>query len=265
MVMYVPKHAIRVSPKDTLRCSVWSKGASYDLYVRYVLMLDDGTVVPGMQFINQGGGFNKATANYKMTDGWLLSVALLNSFSGYAGFSYAVAELVREEDGTNYGQIALVQGLTSQVRQLTWPGFNPGGSMDFSERIDQITSSGSAGAQLTITLPVGSLNEIMSLRISHATSSTVANRRMVLIIDDGTDTGIIWRKASGDVQTASSTRQYYWGRGEGPFVVPLTSLYHPLPLIKVRGGFRIRTAVENRQGNDSAMTYWLGLRRQVET
>jgi len=58
VVMYVPKHAIRVSPKDILRCSVWSKGASYDLYVRYVLMLDDGTVVPGMQFINQGGGFN---------------------------------------------------------------------------------------------------------------------------------------------------------------------------------------------------------------
>ena len=263
--MYVPKHAIRVSPKDILRCSVWSKGSSYDLYVRYVLMLDDGTIVPGLEFINQAGSFTKKTADYKMTDGWLMSVALLNSFSGYAGFSYAVAELVREEDGANYGQIALVQGLTSQVRQLTWPGFNPGGSMDFSERIDSITSSGSAGAQLTITLPAGSLNEIMSIRIAYTSSATAANRRMVIVIDDGADTGIVWRKVSNYVQTASLSRQYFWGRGEGLFYQTGSYVTDKLPLIKFRGGFRIRTVIENLQGNDSALTYYLGLRRQVET
>src|SRR3990172_5361243 len=126
----LPSHALRVSPKDTLLCSLISKDASYDALIRALIVLDDGEVIPIADVLLATGSWTKDTKQIPLTDGWLISVSVKSAAAPDPGGAFAIVELARQETADNLGQIALVHGYLSTNRSVSWPGVSPTSSID---------------------------------------------------------------------------------------------------------------------------------------
>ncbi|GIV04115.1 MAG: hypothetical protein KatS3mg015_2945 [Fimbriimonadales bacterium] len=113
----------------------------------------------------------------------------------------------------------------------------------------------SAGSEATVTIPAGSVRRIVSVQFTLVTSATAANRRVVVIVDDGTNE--LFRVASPTDQTASITGRYSFvpGLGGSPSYQAVAASNNVCilpgpPGLALLPGYRIRTTTNNLQAGD---------------
>lgn len=107
-----------------------------------------------------------------------------------------------------------------------------------------------AGAELVaFTVPAGQVWELQSLRFSLVADATVANRRVHLVFDDGTN--ILAKVPVLSAQAASLTWAYSFVREADNAAVQSLEVVTRLPRLVLPSGFRVRTVTENLQAGDN--------------
>ncbi len=106
-----------------------------------------------------------------------------------------------------------------------------------------------AGAEVSITVPARRRWKIHSIRFSLVTDSTVIDRTIALLFDDGANTFLA--SASPTVQPASTTKHYYFSCMGAPEINPLLLSLNPIPCISLSAGYRILTGTTNIQDGDN--------------
>jgi len=107
-----------------------------------------------------------------------------------------------------------------------------------------------AGAEVSVTVDQGRLWIVHSIRIVLVTDATVANRFLVLQLDDGTS--VFFEATSSVAHAASATVSYlfssagFWNQLGGTLLG--SGLFVPCVLLR---GFRIRTATAGLQAGDN--------------
>lgn len=113
-----------------------------------------------------------------------------------------------------------------------------------------LVATPAAGAEWVITGPGQGLWRVVSVAFTLTTDATVANRGVVLVVDDGTT--VIARTGAGAVQAASLTQNYgaavgtHTGAAGTALNVPLHNPYGVL----LQPGWRLRTETVNLQAGD---------------
>ena len=145
----------------------------------------------------------------------------------------------------------LSAGYLTDSKTITWP---PGVFEGFTEGpgyIRLVTGSDpAAGSEVSITVPTNAVWRLRSLRLRLDTDSTVANRRVALVVDDGST--VAFTKLSPAVQAESLTRYYNFNFGlgyeEGDFTADTISI--GINDLIIPEGWRIRTITANLQAGD---------------
>lgn len=153
---------------------------------------------------------------------------------------------------TNFPCLLLAAGYVTEHRHLTWPPGIFEHSVDGAGRLRSITGTDpAAGTQILETVPTNARWKLKTLRILLTTNGTVANRRLIVIIDDGAIE--IWRVRTPVDQTASTARNYLYSMGRQKDTAFVTDEIHlPLPddLVLFQG-WRVRTITDNMQAGDN--------------
>lgn len=106
------------------------------------------------------------------------------------------------------------------------------------------------GAEWTHTVPTNCRQQPISLRWTLTTNATVANRQVIVIIDDGTN--IFWSGTAPAVQAASLTHAYILSTAPrlDSIAPPVGAVQQHIPLptgLEISENFRIRLATANFQ------------------
>ena len=260
----LPSHALRVSPKDTLLCSLISKDAAYDGLIRALIMLDDGEIIPIADIILATGSWTKDTKQIPLTDGWLISVSVKSAAAPDPGGAFAIVELARQETADNLGQIALVHGYLSTNRSVSWPGVSPTSSLDAGPYPDHIAvTDPAAGAGITYTIPTNRVIHLEAIHFKLVTDANAASRQVQLIIDTGSSSLFIWRRFCSVTQAASLTRYYNAGFGETADAEVSDNITMPYPPLSLIGGWRMLLTISNIQVGDQVSGFKVKGRVQI--
>jgi len=145
--------------------------------------------------------------------------------------------------------LQLFSGYVSGGRPLTWP---PG---VFEEPLSgpgyKYSLAGtdpSAGGEISQTVPTNACWRLRSIRFSLTTDATVADRRVSLLIDDGTNE--LFRIIAPATQGANLTRHYVFAP-HGLDTTRNDHIYAQIPGdLRLFQRWRIRTATSNLQTGD---------------
>lgn len=115
-----------------------------------------------------------------------------------------------------------------------------------------IPSNPAAGADVSVSAPVGKSWDLLAARITLVTAAAVANRQVAFSLDDGTTT--FWKWTAGVTQAASLTRVYQFLRSLNSEVdrsAVNNEVYEPLDddLLLLQG-WRLRTGTIGIQAAD---------------
>lgn len=141
-------------------------------------------------------------------------------------------------------------------------GVGPSGSVTANLAIngtDEVVSTGPAldvsnaapvaGADWTYTVPAGQSLSVETLQFSLVTGVTVANRTVMVIIDDGANE--LWRWVSPVVQAATTTVEYVGAQSSVEYGAVRNGVEaFELPSIVLGPGYRVRTITTNIQATD---------------
>ena len=107
-----------------------------------------------------------------------------------------------------------------------------------------------AGAEISETVPTGKRWRVLGLQFSLVTSATVANREVVIVVDDGTNT--LFQSPSGANHAASLTWAYSAAAVGQPVAGATATTVRQInfPPLLLPAGARIRTATTNIQAGD---------------
>lgn len=106
-----------------------------------------------------------------------------------------------------------------------------------------------ADTEISYTIPAGTVTKLLALSVSLVTDANAANRRVGIILDDGTTE--FFRSMSPSDHAASLTWRYSAGMGAPGFAIQNLSVGLYLPDITLFPGYRIRTTTLNRQATDN--------------
>lgn len=107
-----------------------------------------------------------------------------------------------------------------------------------------------AGAELiAFTVPAGQVWELQTLRFTLVTSATVANRRVHLVFDDGTN--VLAKVPVLSDHAASLTWSYTFAREADNVTVQGLEVVSRMPRLLLPAGFRVRTLTDNLQVGDN--------------
>jgi len=152
------------------------------------------------------------------------------------------------------GGIALYRlcaGYVEGPRALTWPpGFHEPmvGGRGYLRTVTGTDPA--AGSEISETVPTNARWRLLAIRFELVTSTTVATRRVNLVIDDGSDT--IFERESPATQAADLTRRYNFaavGYAETAFTSDDVVL--GIPALILPQGYRVRTSTTNLQSGDN--------------
>ena len=116
-------------------------------------------------------------------------------------------------------------------------------SLGTASKGDAVTLQGSdpaAGAEWSETVPTGKVWKLLAVRAALVTSAVAGNRRVSIVIDDGTN--IIFAARDESVQAASLTHTYYGTLAEARAVAD-TDHYVQIPDgLWLAAGYRVRSS-----------------------
>ena len=144
----------------------------------------------------------------------------------------------------------LSAGYLTDSKTITWP---PGVFEGFTEGAGLIRvvtgSDPAAGSEISITVPTNVRWRLISIQFSLTTDSTVADRRVILMLDDGAS---IFCTIAANYQQAENLTQTYVFMVGGEMTTSIGGMIQsrlPNPTILFQG-YRIRTSTVNLQAGD---------------
>lgn len=187
--------------------------------------------------------------------GWLDTVAVFdNSAALRRGHCYITVTVERSSGADQTPQAVLLSGYVTAVRSLGYPDGPKESSTEGPGLIRTIVGTNpAAGVEIVETVPTNAIYSIQSVRFMFATGTTVINRRVNVLFDDGAN--IISIVGSATDQAANDNRFYCFYAGYGPIIINLVNAgffyaVHALPLLRLHAGYSIRTSTQNLQAGD---------------
>lgn len=262
---YMPPPAMAYVPAGAfLRLGFWANTVGIVVNVVGQLLLRDGSVSL-FKFTKVGvGGLNEQVGRFPMSEGWILNCCV------------HVTSVVQEQ-GRLYTRVHLTAGNTvnspiiaSLISNYTISNYTP--SFPNSDNMPSLFNNGFARIRVPTgtTTPVGTDFSIIiasierwrvfSVRATLATDANVADRRVHLILETFTDE--IFDLVCQDVQTAGTTKKYYWLGIGTAWPTQDNCIYTPFPqgIWAVSSG-HIRASTTNLQVGDQ----WTDTKAWVET
>lgn len=237
--------------EDTLRINSYGSLAAVTLAIEGRLISDEECLVP---FADQ----HFPSSNRSLVQSFVrLNDGLLNGFQVRAavgtpkrGQVFVTAELVRGIGPTVQSLGILAAGYVGNGEPLTWPGTPIMTSVDGPGYLRSVNNAQpGAGADWTITVPVGARWRPIALLASLATSATVATRQAQILLDDGAN--VFAQMSGNDGQAASLTFAYTLASSNGVGAMAPTDALIPLPDWTVLlAGYRIRSSTLSIQAAD---------------
>lgn len=117
-------------------------------------------------------------------------------------------------------------------------------------RIRSITGTDpAAGAEISETVPARRRWKLTGILFTLATDAAAANRRVILVIDNGTNT--IYALPSDTLQTASQARLYLFTPQPVAQFQIVNDFFLPLPILSLAPGYQIFTNTTALQAGDN--------------
>lgn len=238
-----------VSGEDHLQVRVFNTAAVTLGIVGRMLMID-GRIAPFAESFTPATSGALDTKIIALPEGWLLNVAVIVT-NGTPTVSNCLA-LLRVVHGLSASAQALgtlAQGQVTASSEVTWPLSSAVASSSAAlagiglPRII-VGTNPAANTEITETVPAGKIWRLRSIRFTFVCSAAVANREVVLLMDDGAN--IISNEPIGVAQTASQTFVYTFGH-HAPTVTGAQAIVRavPIPDFLLPAGARFRTSTSN--------------------
>lgn len=161
-------------------------------------------------------------------------------------------KFVLQRGGLNVQQLTqtICQGYVTEYTSLFWPSAQTDYELAGRGSIRSITgATPAAGAEVTETVPTGAAWRLISWSMILTTSSTVANRTVRLLIDDGTN--FFYAVTEPQVIAASTPALCVFFDGATHSALANNAPIAPLPSNnRLAAGYRIRTSSLSLQAND---------------
>lgn len=238
--------------EESLRVHSFNAAPGVTLALEGRLLTPTGDIVPVSGPMATTTDRAMQTAPHALGAGWLLNLSVrATAGAPRVGQCYVVVEVVRGQTGAFQSLGAILEGYVTDTTPLVWPGAVCRSSADGPGVIRSITGSDpAANAEFSETVPTNARWRLLGVDVALVTDANVANREVVLTIDDGA--AIVAEIAAGTAQAASLTRRYSFARGVqrgGP--AASTIINAPIPDAILMGGYRVRSATANIQAGDN--------------
>lgn len=261
-----PPSALYVGLNDQLRVFQFSHFTTlFQVQVDIRLLLPDGTIQVQTEFVNVGGSYTTGFNDFKMAEGFLLSVDVRsNQAQVPRGAVFINLVLLRNVGGGNTLQLALSRGYCTLFSPVTWPALPP----DFPTLkpgaiFVQTVGNPAAGVDWSIAINGNARWRVAAVRATLTTAVAVANRSAILqFVQAG---NVAYNAAAAPVQAASLTWVYNWGAGVTTLLAtvgsttPNVETSTPVDLW-LAPGMTIQTVTQNIQAADQ----WSGITLLVE-
>ena len=219
--------------------------ASVVIGIRGRMMLNDGTVRPLQTSFSVSSNRAFATTYFNPGEGWLLSlVVYVVAGTPSRGQVYVHVGIYRGLDGFDSIVQTLAADYVEQTLGVSWPGGPIRGSTEGNGMPRSIAGTNpAAGAEISEAVPANARWLLRAMTAALVTDGTGANRRVHLVVDDGTN--ILFRSVAGSNQTATLTHQYNIGAHGLTAAVIALEQFIPIPInLLLIQTWRVRTATD---------------------
>jgi len=234
--------ALYVTGEDRIRIRSFCGLAGVTLTLEARVLRLDGSISPQQEPHITNALRTEVTSTHAIGEGWLQHLNVRATVgTPRRGQCFVIVDLVRGQTGGVTPLGVLLQGYAKDTTGLAWPGMLHSDSADGPGCIRSITGTDpAAGVEVSETVPANARWRLLGVDVALVTDATVANREVVLVLDDGVLP--LAEIASGTAQAASLTRRYSFAVGvqRGAGAVS-TIINAPIPDGFLMGGHRIRT------------------------
>lgn len=242
----VPDYAIRVSPRDYLNARVIGVATANDVYLRYEILLDDGTTVQGLEFVNIITADTITTKSVQLTDGWLIRASLQAGSVPVTGQMYGVVDVTKSETGLAGVQVTIVRGYLSSNVAVAWPTSYPFSPEEINAFKGVIAGANpAAGANFAVAIPAYAVFEVSSIHFRLTTSAVAATRTVSVGLDAGAATDPYVEKVCAVNQAESLTYDYNFYHGAQADVLVGTTIMGNFPVKLLDWADRVTITVAN--------------------
>jgi hypothetical protein len=251
--------------EDNLRLATWNSRPASTIVCSGRILRDTGEILPFRHEIALTTTRLIQRTLLPLGPGALLNVVVAMNNNVASGTTFAKLEVVRGFTGAITPLGTLTQAYLGSTHSTAWPGalLEDPRSGD-GELVTATAADPAAGAEVSVSVPVGARWRVESFHGQLTTDATVANRRPVLILDDSGAFQVA-RVASSATQAASLTMNYMWNRGVSVDPVVTEQGQGLLPTDgTLISGWRIRTSTFNLQAADDWAAPQLLVREWLE-
>lgn len=262
-----PQNAIYISPEDTLYLVCWSSVA-VTLTANMRILPPDGPINIGLLQFAVSAARSPQVFTLPAGEGFVLG-AVLQAFTTNnlrRGQTYCVLMFLRGSiTGSGQYTQVLCAGYPTAQTPLFYPLGRVGDSFAGRGNIRSITGTQPAlGADISETVPAGAVWQLNSFRIILVTAVTVANRNLVMTIDDGVN--VLIEIVDELVATANGSFFYDYACGMPAASLLGTRAYFPLPFpFTLAAGYRIRTVTNGIQAGDQLLAPQYQVEEWIQT
>lgn len=216
----------------------------------------DGEIVPFERSITFSGTGVQTDVVATLSAGWLIGFSVTRVSGTFTQGEVAGAVFVGRNAGALQqkvmclasGEIGMVRGLGLGAFGTPWvPGTTVTPAPEAATKVT--VAAPAAGADWTLTVPASTVYKLYTLCATLQADATVANRIVVLSVDDGTNK--TWGAFTGTNVTASQTIVIGWGNVGASNTGSVTGwgIVAPFPLY-LSAGWRVRVVTGNLQAAD---------------
>lgn len=223
-----PPTQVFIQRDDTVVIFIASSGTGGVVRVTARVLRTDGVVVPLSADIAIASAAGFQQNPFPLTEGYLLSLAMMTVGHSDTFPCYVRAVLFREAQGQNIPTQVLAAGYAENNNPIAYPGMqslSPHDGGGFTRRFT--FGPPAAGAELSVQFPSGFRYRIISCFFTLTTSATAGNRQIVITLDDNNN--IFWRFGAAANQAPSTTVNYNLGQAIGPATDIAGDVLIPLP------------------------------------
>lgn len=247
-----PPFARYFTAEDNLRIASMSRVLSVEVTVRLRWLLPDGTVQASVERHLPASNRVYSTQDIPTPEGWLIGAEIHASlFAPRIGECWVVLDVVRGSGAQALVLDTVLQGYVTDTSRLAFPGSPLRSSIDGPGALRSITGTDPAAAtEISETVPTNARWRLLAFDVALVTDATVANREVVLTIDDGAT--VLIEVPSAVAHAASLTRRYSFARGvQRATPAASTVISAPAPDVALQGGYRVRTVTTGLQAGDN--------------
>lgn len=243
----VPSQPIYLQRNDQIALFLFSSAVSPIVRINYRWLTPGGEIKEGE--FDTPPIVNNTFLTFPLYEGWLLSFGARVT-SGFAIGSFVFMQVFVTRTNIQNIHALIWQGYIPNVTSTGWPGTPSKEITDGAGVIRSIIgTTPPAGADILESVPGQRRWTLITLNAVLTASATVANRSVLLVLDDGAN--LYYSSPSFLNQTAGQVQRYVLGQ-QPTTVAPVAGaivLSVPVP-ISLKIGFRIKTVTAGIQAGD---------------